>query len=280
MTDPSRLNDERERALIESLREDAPSDDVRAGMWKAIAAQAIVGGVASSATESVAPVKVGFASKVATAVATKAVIAKVAVVVAVSAVGAGAAFLHQPAVKPVPAVASPAPVADPDEEAARAAARLLEAQCPAGVDQPPCAGLATNCGVTGEAVEVAAPAAKPVQRARHRRVRAEAAPPKAVAVVRPPAPAPLDTLQAESRMLAQARARLRAGDLAGAEQVLNQARDQFAQGALGQEREVLQIELLAKLGDRDGADHRARRFLRKHPDSPHAKTVQRFLTAQ
>jgi hypothetical protein len=277
MTDPTRLllgDDASERALLESLRSDAPSDELSAGMWKAIAAQAIASGVASSATASVAPVKVGVAGKLAATFATKAAMAKVAVVVAVCAVGAGAAYLHRPAEEPVPVIAAPAL----EENAERAAARLLEDVCPAGVEQAPCTGLVTGSVMTADAVEVAAPEPKRVERARRRRAQIEAAP--AAKVVRASTPAPLDTLQAESRMLAQARARLRAGDLAGAEQALNDARDQFAQGgSLGQEREVLQIELLAKLGDHDGADHRARRFLRKHPDSPHAKTVQRFLIA-
>ncbi|HEX5661558.1 MAG TPA: hypothetical protein VFX59_30420 [Polyangiales bacterium] len=258
--DPTRLRndaDGSELVLLETLRADAPPDDVRASMWKVVAAQAAVAGVASSAGAAV-PVKM------ATALLPKALAAKVAVVLAVGAVGAGAALLQPSKVPERAQVHAPVKV-----EAA--APRRLESE------QTCVEGVAPGCG---EVNVPSAPTAVPEVRApkRVKRVR-EKADPIAAIEARPEPVRSLDTLQAESRMLAQARAQLRAHDLAGAEQTLNQARDQFARGALGQEREVLQVELLSALGDREGADHRARRFLRKHSDSPHAKRVQRFLIA-
>lgn len=263
MSDPNRLlhgTDANERALLESLRADAPSDESRAAIWTAIAGQAVVASTASAAT----------AAKVTTVVATKAIAAKVAVVVAIGALGAGAALMQR----------APEPVALP----AKAPERVAEVAEPVRFIAPmdTCSeaagdGIAQGCTVSGELEPVAPPVVKPKRTRRAVEAAKVVEAPRVVEAAPVVAPPPFDALRAESQLIARARAQLRASDLAGAEQALNQARDQFPRGALGQEREVLQIELLAALGDRDGADHRARRFLRKHPDSPHAKSVQRYL---
>jgi hypothetical protein len=280
MSDPKRLResaDASELALLETLRADAPSDEARVAMWSVIAAQAGAATIASTAGAAGAK---GVATKLSAAVATKAVAAKVAVVVAIGAVGAGAAWVQTSRELPAPARVVPAPVAvavDAEQRAARLRADALAGPrgfraeghaCTEGDDQR----IAMGCAVSGDP-EVILPPVEPPKRVKKRVIAPviELAPVRAAPV--------LDALQAESQLLALARARLRAGDLAGSEQALHQARDRFPNGSLGQEREVLQIELLAALGDREGADHRARRFLRKHPDSPHAKSVQRYLIA-
>ncbi len=239
MSDPTRLRDGQgeERALLDALRAEAPSEEQSGAMWKVIAAQAAAVSVASTAS----------AAKVVGAVVPKALAAKVALVVALGA--AGVVYVQT----------RPAPVQPVVEQSV-----AVEASPP--VPSPPpapdlCTEAASDCtDAAAPLLEVAPPPVRAAKRAR-----------------RVAAPTPLDTLQGESRLLALARAQLRAKDLAGAEQTLHHAREQFPDGALGQEREVMQIELLAALGDSEGADHRARRFLRKNPDSPHAKSVRRFL---
>lgn len=56
-------------------------------------------------------------------------------------------------------------------------------------------------------------------------------------------------------------------------QILEQ---QYPQGALAQEREAIAIEALAKLGRREEAQVRLRRFLAAHPESPHRMRLERL----
>lgn len=99
------------------------------------------------------------------------------------------------------------------------------------------------------------------------------------------APAPLpgsaeereSRLREESEMLRQARAALRGGDTGGAMRLLEQARQKFPGGVLGQEREALAIETLAKSGARDVASARAAAFIQAHPQSPHAARLQVYV---
>jgi hypothetical protein len=83
-------------------------------------------------------------------------------------------------------------------------------------------------------------------------------------------------LREEARVLRDAREALRRGDLAGAFAALEVARTEFAAGMLGEEREALTIELLAKSGQRETARQRARAFLRSFPRSAHADRVRSF----
>jgi len=84
-------------------------------------------------------------------------------------------------------------------------------------------------------------------------------------------------LREESDMLNQARAALRGGDTAGTMRLLEQARQKFPGGVLGQEREALAIEALAKSGARAEASSRAAAFIQAHPNSPHAARLQVFV---
>jgi hypothetical protein len=80
----------------------------------------------------------------------------------------------------------------------------------------------------------------------------------------------------ESVAVLEIRRTLRAGDASGALRLLEQARQRFPHGALGQEREALSIEALAKSGSPDAAARKAAAFLRAHPKSPYAADVQSF----
>jgi hypothetical protein len=119
---------------------------------------------------------------------------------------------------------------------------------------------------------IAAPAVapEPARQAETEQPRESA--PRAPASIPPKA----DALDRESRLLVAARAALRAGDVARAAAALSELEARFPRGMLGQEREVLKIELMAERGDRAGAARRAERFVAAHPNSPHVKNLSRF----
>jgi hypothetical protein len=85
-----------------------------------------------------------------------------------------------------------------------------------------------------------------------------------------------DRLSAESQMLTRARAELRRGNAASAQRILEQMRVKFPNAVLGQEREVLNIEVLAARGNSDAARRRARAFIAAYPKSPHSAQLARF----
>jgi hypothetical protein len=80
----------------------------------------------------------------------------------------------------------------------------------------------------------------------------------------------------ESRRLAEARDALRRGDASGALAQLADLQRAVPGGILGQEREALAIEALAKSGRSAEAQARARAFLQAYPQSPHAARVEAF----
>ncbi len=80
----------------------------------------------------------------------------------------------------------------------------------------------------------------------------------------------------ESRRLAEARDALRRGDASGALSQLTELQRAVPGGILGQEREALAIEALAKSGRSSEAQARARAFLQAYPQSPHAARVEAF----
>ena len=90
-------------------------------------------------------------------------------------------------------------------------------------------------------------------------------------------PRRLDLLKAESALLTDARAQLRAGNPAGAQASLERLQAQFPKGMLTQEREVLAIEVLYARGNVDGAKRRAQAFIRAYPRSPHSAKLSRFV---
>ena len=80
----------------------------------------------------------------------------------------------------------------------------------------------------------------------------------------------------ESRRLTEARDALRRGDASGALAQLADLQRAVPGGILGQEREALAIEALAKSGRSGEAQSRARAFLLAYPQSPHAARVEAF----
>jgi hypothetical protein len=85
-------------------------------------------------------------------------------------------------------------------------------------------------------------------------------------------------LAAEARALREARASLRAGQLSTAFATLEASRQTIFVPELFQEREALMIELLFRSGQVDAAALRAKAFLARFPESPHAAQIQRFAT--
>ena len=80
----------------------------------------------------------------------------------------------------------------------------------------------------------------------------------------------------ESRRLTEARDALRRGDASDALSRLSDLQRAVPGGILGQEREALAIEALAKNGRSAEAQARARAFLQAYPQSPHAPRVEAF----
>jgi len=82
---------------------------------------------------------------------------------------------------------------------------------------------------------------------------------------------------AESRKIATARGLLRSGQPRAALLALEDARRDFPNGELSQEREALAIEALRVLGESAEARRRAEAFLTRYPASPHAALARRAL---
>jgi hypothetical protein len=87
-------------------------------------------------------------------------------------------------------------------------------------------------------------------------------------------------LEEEAAMLRRARAELRGGRLAEAFATLEASRERFSLPELAQEREALLIELLYRSGQRASAGEKARSFLSRYPESPHAAKVRSIAGAQ
>jgi hypothetical protein len=83
-------------------------------------------------------------------------------------------------------------------------------------------------------------------------------------------------LAEEARAVLDARNALRAGNPSSALGILDDARARFPDGALGQEREALTIDALARAGRKQAASARARAFLARFPNSPLASNVRQY----
>jgi TolA-binding protein len=83
-------------------------------------------------------------------------------------------------------------------------------------------------------------------------------------------------IAAEIALLDAARTAQRSGSHARALSLLDQYATEFPAGGLAAEAEVLRIDVLAARGDRAIAAERARRFLQRHPNSPHAERLRRI----
>ena len=84
------------------------------------------------------------------------------------------------------------------------------------------------------------------------------------------------TLSAEAKLLEQARRALRY-DPAQADPWLEQHRRRYPNGALRQERALLEIRLALALGDRERASQKAERFVRETPNGALSRRALEIL---
>jgi hypothetical protein len=84
------------------------------------------------------------------------------------------------------------------------------------------------------------------------------------------------TGESEIALLRDARATL-AVDPAEALAITDRHRTAFPRGSLGQEREIIAITALVKLGRTDAAQNRAERFRAAHPTSAYLVQLERIL---
>lgn len=110
---------------------------------------------------------------------------------------------------------------------------------------------------------------------------AESAPAEPVAsaprVAAPSARAKEPSLAMETARIAEAHAKLGAGDAAGCLAVLDRYQRDFPRGRLSQEALVVRIQALLARGDRASAEALGRRFLAANPSSPYAARVRSLL---
>ncbi len=259
MSDPHRLlsrlgdGDELERELLSSIDRVDPPEGAKAEAWSRLSAQIAAVALVGSATHSAAAASGGAATegaslgaKAAAPALFKFFGAKAVVALALGSVAAGgtALWLHE-RTKPVAvstAAALPAPIAAPAQAA------------PPAADEP--ASAADPMPASAEEIAPEATPDTAVRPSAEQRRR--------------------DQLSAESALLTQARADLRKGDARGAQQLLNRLQAQFPKGVLGQEREVLAIEVLAARGNAAAAKKRAQAFIATHPESPHSAQLSRY----
>jgi hypothetical protein len=251
-----------ERELLSSLCAEAPPDGAREAAWHGLAGRigalsvvaAAASPIASTAVPDAASVGGSATAKSAAQLAAfvpKALLSKVIAIVGLGALTSAGVWLaaRGEAVKSSEYHAEPA-------RTSRAPAPVLAPPLPS----PTVAELAPSACV-GAACSPAEPA-------------------PALSVRRAPTDAERTSLlNRESALLIQARAELRAGRVSGARATLTELETRFPHGMLGQEREVLRIELLAAQGDQEGAKRRAQAFVRAHPNSPHSGKLARFSTA-
>jgi hypothetical protein len=245
--DPARLLSENggadaiERELLESVRDVGPEPRHRHLVWTALAAQVTAVSVATAAQASGASgLKAGAASFLSKTLVTKLLLG---LAVGGSVIGAGAAYLGERELTTAVVPAAPRP--------ADAATRPTAPEPP-----PEHASLAEPC--ENEQCIPTFPGTE--------------LPPRRAATS-----SKTDLLAEESALLMEARAELRSGDLRGAQATLDRLRQKYPRGVLGQEREVLSIELLSVRGDEETARRKARSFVAAHPNSPHSPKLQRFL---
>jgi hypothetical protein len=294
------------RSVLRASRGMDPPEGAEKAVWLALAGQLGAAGTAAAATGKAASLTAAKATAAATASSTAAsttgaivsggilksiVIGVVSGIVAVTGYSAIEPSSAPPA-PPAPQIAAPTPP--------REAPQKPNSIAPAAPANAPSAEPSAHPAATSEARDPAASAPASAAAAPASSEPAEAAPPGAPDPSSSAAPAPgspeerESRLREESEMLNQARAALRGGDTGGAMRLLEQARQKFdgstlgvtpgqaglhpqPRGVLGQEREALTIETLAKSGAREAASARAAAFIKAHPTSPHAARLQAFV---
>jgi hypothetical protein len=243
MSDPERLLesgtvDPEVRELLQSLRNVSPKPGAGAESWGIMAAKIAALPVLATASQSAAQVGPTVQGGAVAAGASKAIALKVAAgALATALFGAGILVLRA---EPSAPAAKPLPAA----VVAPVSAPMIAAAEPASTEPAP----------------AATPADKPLN-----------PPSTASAVTR------RSLLDAEASMLARARSELRSGNPRAAETLLNQLQSTIPRGQLGQERDVLAVEVLAANGNTEAAKRKARAFIAAHPTSPHSARLERLV---
>jgi hypothetical protein len=182
------------------------------------------------------------------------------------AAGPAAAVQGSPSAGPAAAVPGP-PSAAPSAARAESTLPRSSASSPLAVAHPSPVSAAGDPGPTPRAAPAephAQRGARPAKKTRR---------PASLATAGPP-PSAAESIESASdvgrelELLARAR-RVVASDPARALQLTAEHARRFADGTLAQEREVLAIGALSRLGHRDLAAARARRFIERYPDSAH-----------
>ena len=253
MSDPRRLLDEpnelldEERELLRAGQHSEPPESLRAALWPSLAAKVSLSVPSlERAEKSLQPSASAASGK---AFASLTLLKGALIVGALGVVGFVAVSWSRARHAPSP----PAPV--------RASAPL--------VSTPPSASAVDSASsepVT-ETLPVPSARAAPV-------VRSTTIAHSAKTIEHPPSPAASSDAREESRTVAAARDSLRAGNAAEALTLLEQARQRFGSGVLGQEREALTIEALAKSGQSAAARARGQAFLKAYAHSPYADKVR------
>jgi hypothetical protein len=247
MSDPERWlsgngeGDALERDLLASLRKVDPPDGAKAIAWDALATR-VAGAAGAAAIGTAAATGLRGATFALKAAATKVALG---VAVAGATVGGVAVWVH------VRAASQTAP-SPPHAEGPRPA----HAEGPSPASAPEASGGLASGPVVPE--RSPSPSGPATTRSTPDRLHG-------------------DRLGAESALLTEARAELRRGDVTAAQATLARMQAAFPNGVLGQEREVLAIEVLAAGGKTDAARRRARAFIEAHPESPHSTTLGHLL---
>jgi hypothetical protein len=246
MSDPERMLesdsvDPEVRELLRSLRNVSPEPGTGTKSWSVMASKIAALPVLATASKSAAQVG-AVQGNVVAAGAAKAVAVKVAAgALATTLLGAGILVLRAEHAAP-PSGAKPVPAA------------AIAPAVPVALVVAPAEPATANPTVP------AVPSEKPL-----------GAPNPGAAATRS------SQLDAEASLLAKARGELRSGNARAAEARLFQLQSTFPRGQLGQERDVLAVEVLAANGNMAAAKRKARAFIAAHPTSPHSAKLERLV---
>lgn len=251
----------RDRELVEAGREGLePSSDDRRRLRGAIAAQigvaATVAAASAGATGAATTTATGAAGSGGAATGGAGVISMKGLAVLVLVVGAGAgAFTYGATQGPLPAAHEQEHAQGPGRVASAAASESPMVVAPA-VEPPTLASAPEPTAVSPVAVGLPAPSAsKPTRKAPSAGSASPAVEPAEGALTR------------ETRLVAEAREALRAGEAGRALALLEEHARRFPGGVLAAEREAERVTALCALGRSAEARAHAARFSREHPSS-------------
>ncbi|HEX2880411.1 MAG TPA: hypothetical protein VHO25_12840 [Polyangiaceae bacterium] len=255
--DPTRLRDDPDQPrglrdlLDHSVRDVGSHADIAktaAKLLPLVGAGAL--GVLATSSAAKASVGAGKAWWVASVVAGSVAVAGVAVVTSVPSENKAPVVMQPPA--PAPAPAMPKVVAVPQvDEAPPEIAPVPEVVAPRSAPKAQLRTAAPPPPGAAESTTVPAPAA-------------------------PAAVAPAPAMPSESQLLGAAQSSL-ASDPARALKLTAEHRQLFPGGAFTQEREVIEIDALYRLGRKAEAERRATQFIARNPGSSYARRVKELM---